>query len=67
MQMKNSEPSVEEIEDYDGNESREKKFVIWGVVIVGLLLGGLYSYLRSHSSVEDALIKAPYIMDIEKK
>ncbi|MEA2028245.1 MAG: hypothetical protein U9N49_04660 [Campylobacterota bacterium] len=68
MQMQQNEPTLEELEDYNGEESREKKFVIWGVVIIGLLLGGLYSYFRTaYTNVEDQIVTKPYIMDMEKK
>jgi len=68
MQMQNNEPTLEELEDYDGNESNEKKMVIWGVIVIGLILGGLYTYFRTaYSTVGDELVEKPYIMDMEKK
>ena len=53
--MKNSEPTLERIEDYDGKESREKRMTIWTVVLSGLLIGAIYGIIQSNSSVNDAI------------
>ncbi len=49
------EPTLEKIEDYDGKESKEKKMMIWIVILTGLLIGALYGIIGSNSSVSDAL------------
>ena len=53
--MKNSEPTLDTIEDYDGQESKEKRMTIWIVVLVGLLIGAVYGLIAANSSVSDAL------------
>jgi len=50
-----SEPTLESISDYD-TLSGEKKKVIWIVVIVGLMLGVIYSIVSSsYKNVDDAI------------
>ena len=51
--MKNSEPTLEEIEDYNGKESKEKSMTIWIVILSGLLIGSIYTILQTSSSVDD--------------
>jgi len=51
--MKNSEPTLEEIEDYNGKESKEKSMTIWIVILSGLLIGAIYTILQTSSSVDD--------------
>ncbi len=51
--MKNSEPTLEEIEDYNGKESKEKRMTIWIVILSGLLIGAIYTIIQTNSSVED--------------
>ena len=53
--MKNIEPTLETIEDYDGHESRGKRKIIWIVILSGLLIGALYGIIAANSSVSDAL------------
>ena len=53
--MKNIEPTLDTIEDYDGQESKEKRMTIWIVVLVGLLIGAVYGLIAVNSSVSDAL------------
>ena len=52
--MQNSEPKLETIEDYNGQESKEKKMTIWLVVMAGLLIGAIYGMIQAKSSVSDA-------------
>lgn len=57
--MKNIEATVEPtlgmIEDYTGQESKEKKMTVWIVILTGLLIGAIYGIVGSNSSVSDAL------------
>ncbi|KYJ87148.1 hypothetical protein [Sulfurovum riftiae] len=53
--MRNIEPTLDRIEDYDGKESREKRLTIWIVVLSGLLIGAIYDVIQSNSSVSDAI------------
>lgn len=58
--MKNSEPSLETIEDYSGNESKEKRLTIWIVILSGLLIGAIYGIIKANSSVSDAITVEKY-------
>ncbi len=53
--MKNVEPTLETIEDYNGGESREKRMTIWIVILSGLLVGAVYGIINANSSVSDDL------------
>ena len=53
--MNNTEPTLEAIEDYDGNESQEKRKTIWIVILSGLLIGAIYSIISVNSSVSDEI------------
>jgi hypothetical protein len=53
--LKNSEPTLEAIEDYDGRESAEKRMTIWVVILSGLLIGAIYGIIRANSTVSDEL------------
>lgn len=66
MKMLQSEPTLEELDDYNSIKTNEKRFVIWGVVVVCLIVGGIYTYFRNIATVNDELIDKPYIMDTHK-
>ena len=53
--MKNAEPTLERIEDYNGEESSEKRLTIWIVILSGLLIGAVYGMLQSSSTVSNAI------------
>lgn len=53
--MKQIEPTLEIIEDYQGQESVEKRLTVWIVILSGLLVGAIYGILIANSSVSDAL------------
>jgi hypothetical protein len=53
--LKNSEPTLEAIEDYNGRESAEKRMTIWVVILSGLLIGAIYGIIRANSTVSDEL------------
>jgi len=55
MKMKNAEPTLESIEDYDGKESTEKRMTVWIVILSGLLIGAVYGIIQANSSVSDDL------------
>lgn len=40
------EPSLHQIDDYNNNESPEKRRTIWMVIIGLLILGGIYASLK---------------------
>jgi len=53
----NSEPSLEKIEDYCGNETKEKRMTIHIVILTGLVLGSLFTIVKLNNPVtqEDRL------------
>ena len=53
--MKNLEPTLESIEDYNGKESTEKKMTIWIVILTGLLIGAVYAIVNATTDVSDKL------------
>ena len=53
--MNNTEPRLETIEDYDGNESKEKRKTIWIVILSGLFIGVIYGIISVNSSVSDEI------------
>ena len=55
MKMKNLEPTLDTIEDYDGQESKEKRMTVWIVILSGLLVGAVYTIISANSSVSDDL------------
>jgi hypothetical protein len=61
--MKSFEPNLHHIDDYNGNESREKRKTI-RLVVVGLLLaGGVYAGFHHYfGTVEDQIPEAPYLL-----
>lgn len=54
--MQNNEPTLQNIEDYDGKESTEKKLTIWIVILSGLLIGSIYAIIAANTSVSDLLV-----------
>lgn len=55
------ELTMDKIEDYHGKESKEKRNIIWLVIIGGIVLGLLITYFRMTTAPED-----PYIGTSEK-
>jgi len=55
MEMKNLEPTLDTIEDYNGQESKEKRMTVWIVILSGLLIGAVYTIISANSSVSDDL------------
>jgi flagellar basal body-associated protein FliL len=60
--MNNIEPTLEMIEDYDGNESKEKRKTIWIVILSGLFIGAIYGIISVNSSVSDESKTKTHIM-----
>ncbi len=54
--MQNNEPTLQNIEDYDGKESTEKKLTIWIVILSGLLIGSIYAIIAANTGVSDLLV-----------
>ena len=53
--MENTEPTLTTIEDYDGQESKDKRKTIWIVILSGLLVGAIYGIISANSSVSDEI------------
>jgi len=51
------EPSLEQIEDYDGKESNEKRLTVYIVILSGLLIGAIYGIISANTSVSDLLVE----------
>ena len=49
-----SEPTLESIGDYDTLKG-EKKKIVWAVIIIGLLIGGVYVYVNNTTQVDDSI------------
>jgi len=47
------EPSLEKIDDYNGNESKQKRNTVRLVVIFCLIVGGLIAYYKATSIPDD--------------
>ena len=47
------ELSLEKIDDYNGNESNEKRNIVRIVVIFCLVIGAILSYVKYNSQVDD--------------
>lgn len=53
--MIQTEPSLESIEDYDGQESNEKRLTVYIVILSGLLIGAIYGIISANTTVSDVL------------
>lgn len=50
MSKNKGEPTLEKIDDYNGNESKQKRNMVRFVIIFCLIVGGIISYMKSNSS-----------------
>lgn len=46
----NNEPSLDKIDDYNGNESKQKRNTVRLIVILLLVLGAIFAYLQEPKS-----------------
>lgn len=46
MSKNSGEPSLEKIDDYNGNESKEKRNIIRLIVVLLLVFGAVLTYLK---------------------
>ena len=51
--LNKGEPSLEKIDDYNGNESKQKRNTVRIVVIFCLIVGGIFAYLKTTSVPTD--------------
>ena len=54
--MQNSEPTLQNIEDYHGKGSTEKRLTVWIVILSGLLVAAVYGVISANTSVSDVLV-----------
>ena len=59
--MIQTEPSLESIEDYHGQESNEKRLTVYIVILSGLLIGAIYGIISANTTVSDVLISKEQI------
>jgi hypothetical protein len=52
------EPTLEQLEDYNGQESNEKRLTVYIVILSGLLIGAIYGIIASNTSVSDVLVSS---------
>ncbi len=63
----NSEPSLEQLDDFDGNESTQKRQTILKVIAFILFVGSLYAIARyQFNTVDDEIKGASNLMYISK-
>lgn len=48
-----NELSMDKIEDYDGKESKEKRNTVRTVIVLCLILGAIFAYLKINSLPDD--------------
>lgn len=46
----NGEPSLDQIDDYNNNESKEKRRTVWAVIVLCLVVGAFFTYLKFANS-----------------
>lgn len=51
--LNKGEPSLDKIDDYNGNESRQKRNTVRFVVIFCLIVGGIFAYFKATSLPKD--------------
>ena len=49
--MNKGEPSLNKIDDYNGNESKQKRVIVRLVVIFCLIVGGILTYFKNNDKV----------------
>lgn len=67
MEKLHGEPSLDKIDDYRGKESKEKRNTVRVVVIFCLVVGAIFAYLKSTSTVDDAIAPKEQLKVIETK
>jgi hypothetical protein len=51
--LNNGEPSLDKIDDYNGNESKQKRNTVRVVIIFCLVVGALVAYFKATSVPDD--------------
>jgi hypothetical protein len=65
--VKYVEPSLDSMEDYRGEESLEKRLVIWVVILSGLLIGAIYSIIKLNNTLPAEVIYKQEVSGILKQ
>ena len=65
MSKNKGEPSLEKIDDYNGNESRQKRNTVRFVIVFCLIIGGIFTYMKNNSKSNDQ-INVQKQIDIKK-
>ena len=55
MSKNKGEPSLEKIDDYNGNESKQKRNTVRFVIIFCLIVGGIFTYMKNNSASNDQI------------
>ncbi|MCK5855758.1 MAG: hypothetical protein KAG56_11100 [Sulfurovaceae bacterium] len=50
MNTLKGEPTLGQIDDYNGNETPEKRRLVWGIIIGLILIGVIYTFVQSNAS-----------------
>lgn len=65
MKTQDNEPTLESIDDYDTLKGSKKR-VVWGVIIIGIMIGLIFATAKSYYnnvndsiSVQDTIGKVP--------
>jgi uncharacterized ion transporter superfamily protein YfcC len=53
MNKFDNEPSLDKIDDYNGKETKQKRNTVRLIILFCLVVGGVFAYLRSTSTVND--------------
>jgi uncharacterized membrane protein YidH (DUF202 family) len=62
--LKNFEPNLRQIDDYNGTATKEKKRVIRNVILGLILVGGIYSAFYNYfNSVEDQIPQTQNLLE----
>ncbi len=59
MSKLEDEPRLEDIEDFDGKESKEKSNTIRLVIVLILIVGAIYTYFKSTNDTVDDYVGTP--------
>lgn len=54
-----NEPSLEKLDDYNGNESPQKRKMIWIVVLIALAVGAIFASFEMSSPKKDLIESIP--------
>lgn len=53
MNNTNKEPNLNDIEDYNNKESKQKRKTVKLVIVICLVVGAFFAYLKSTSAPDD--------------